>query len=85
MSVPYFAHFFVEISANMSVIDLYTGLTAPLPESAAVLATARVGWPLPTVKAKVVFLYHENPMLLDQGFCIWFPEYEVNEVQPEGR
>jgi hypothetical protein len=55
-----------EIPASMSVVDLYAEFTAPLPESAVVLATARVGWPLPTVKAKVVSLFHENPTLLDQ-------------------
>jgi hypothetical protein len=32
-----------------------------------VLTTPRLGWPLPTVKGKVVSLYHENPMLLDQA------------------
>jgi hypothetical protein len=51
---------------EMSVIDLYTRLTDPLTDDAIVLATPIVGWPLPTVKGKVVSIYHENPMLLDQ-------------------
>ncbi len=51
---------------GMSVVDLYTELTKPLPEEAIVLATPVVGWPLPTVKAKAVSVFHENPMLLDQ-------------------
>jgi hypothetical protein len=55
-----------QLPAGMTVVDLYTQLTDRLPESAVVLATPAVGWPLPTVKGKVVSLYHENPMLLDQ-------------------
>jgi hypothetical protein len=51
---------------GMSVVDLYTGLTDPLPEEAVVLATPAVGWPLPTFKGKVVSIYHENPLLVDQ-------------------
>ena len=51
---------------GMSVVDIYTELTKPLSEEAIVLATPQVGWPLPTVKAKVVSVFHENPMLLDQ-------------------
>jgi hypothetical protein len=51
---------------GMSVVDLYTELTKPLSEEAIVLATPVVGWPLPTVKAKVISVFHENPMLLDQ-------------------
>jgi len=51
---------------GMSVVDLYTRLTDPLPEEAIVLATPAVGWPLPTIKGKVVSIYHENPILVDQ-------------------
>jgi hypothetical protein len=52
---------------DMSVVELYEGLTGPIPDTAVVLTTAQLGWPLPTVKGKVVSLYHENPMLEDQG------------------
>ena len=51
---------------GMSVIDVYTQLTEPLTDDAIVLATPVVGWPLPAIKGKVVSIYHENPMLLDQ-------------------
>jgi len=51
---------------DMSVIDLYTNLTDPLPEASVVLTTANLGWPLPSFKGKVVSLFRENPMLLDQ-------------------
>ena len=56
-----------QLSEGMTVVDLYRELTDPLPDTAIVLATPAIGWPLPTVKAKVVSLYHENPMLLDQA------------------
>jgi hypothetical protein len=56
-----------QLPEGMTVVDLYTKLTDPLPETAVVLASSSTGWPLPTVKAKVVSLYHENPMLLDQA------------------
>ena len=46
---------------------LYGKLLAPVPDDAVVLTTAKLGWPLPTVKGKVVSIYHENPLLLDQG------------------
>jgi hypothetical protein len=54
------------LGEGISTIDIFTQLTAPLPDSAIVLATPAAGWPLPTIKGKVVSLYHENPMLLDQ-------------------
>jgi hypothetical protein len=54
------------LPAGMSVVDVYETLTDPLPEEAVVLTTPSVGWPLPTFKGKVISLYHENPMLLDQ-------------------
>lgn len=56
-----------QIPGRTSVVELYEKLTQPLPADAVVFTTARVGWPLPTVKGKVVSLYHENPMLLDQA------------------
>jgi len=55
-----------ELPGGMSVVNLYSRLTDPLPEEAVVLATPAVGWPLPTIKGKVVSLYHANPMLVDQ-------------------
>lgn len=55
------------LPADMSVVDLYAGLTDPLEDTAIVLTTPQLGWPLPTVKGKVVSLFHENPMLEDQG------------------
>jgi hypothetical protein len=54
------------LPAGMSVVEVYETLTDPLPEEAVVLTTPSVGWPLPTFKGKVISLYHENPMLLDQ-------------------
>ena len=55
------------LPVSMTVVELYTKLTDPLPETAVVFASSSAGWPLPTVKAKVVSLYHGNPMLLDQA------------------
>jgi hypothetical protein len=46
---------------------VYTRLTDPLPDDAVVLATPEAGWPLPTVKGKVISVYHENPLLQDQA------------------
>jgi hypothetical protein len=54
------------LSGRQSVVEIYTQLTGPLEANAVVLATPLHGWPLPAIKAKVVSLYHENPMLLDQ-------------------
>ncbi len=51
---------------GQNVIDVYQSLTAPLDDTSVVLTTAALGWPLPTVKGKVVSIYHENPLLLDQ-------------------
>jgi hypothetical protein len=51
---------------DQNVIALYETLTETLDDSAVVMTTASLGWPLPTVKGKVVSLYHENPILLDQ-------------------
>ncbi len=51
---------------GLNVVELYAQLTKPLPDDAVVLTTPMDGWPLPTVKGKVVSLFHENPMLLDQ-------------------
>ena len=51
---------------GQSVVDVYRSLTDPLAEDSVVLATASLGWPLPTLKAKVVSLYHENPLVHDQ-------------------
>ena len=51
---------------GLNVVELYTKLTEPLPEDAVVLSTPVDGWPLPTVKGKVVSLFHENPMVIDQ-------------------
>jgi len=51
---------------GQNVVDIYRTLTAPLDDDAVVLSTATLGWPLPTVKGKVVSLYHENPLLADQ-------------------
>jgi hypothetical protein len=51
---------------GQNVLALYEAVTAPLADDAVVLTTASLGWPLPTVKGKVVSLYHENPLLLDQ-------------------
>jgi hypothetical protein len=56
-----------QIPDRLSVVELYSELTGPLAESSVVLSTAQVGWPLPTVKGKVVALYHENPMVSDQN------------------
>jgi hypothetical protein len=56
-----------QIPDRLSVVELYSKLTGPLAESSVVLSTAQVGWPLPTVKGKVVALYHENPMVADQN------------------
>jgi hypothetical protein len=51
---------------GMNVIQVYQELTTSLNDAAVVLTTAALGWPLPTVKGKVVSLYHENPLVLDQ-------------------
>ncbi len=56
-----------QMPEGMSVVELFSRLTAPVPDSAVVLTTPQLGWALPTVKAKVVSLYHENPMVLDQA------------------
>ena len=56
-----------QIPGRRSVVELYAELTEPLPADGVVLTTPRLGWPLPTVKAKVVSLFHENPMLVDQA------------------
>jgi len=52
---------------GMTVPDLYTQLLAPVPAGATVLATPPVGWPIPSIKGKVVALRNENPLLLDQS------------------
>ena len=52
---------------DMSVVDLYTELTAPLAEESVVLATAKTGWPLPSFKGKVVSVLKTNPLLTDQA------------------
>ncbi|MDP6437182.1 MAG: hypothetical protein QF803_08670 [Gammaproteobacteria bacterium] len=51
---------------GMNVVDVYERLTERMDYSDVVLTTAQLGWPLPTVKGKVVSLYRENPMLDDQ-------------------
>ena len=56
-----------QIPGRTSVLVLYRRLTASLGGNSVVLTTPRLGWPLPTVKGKVVSLYRENPMLLDQA------------------
>ena len=56
-----------QIPGRTNVVVLYQKLTAPLSRTSVVLTTPRLGWPLPTVKGKVVSLFHENPMLLDQA------------------
>jgi hypothetical protein len=54
------------LPGGLSVVEIYTQLTEPLDADSIVMATPLHGWPLPGVKGKVVSLYHENPMLLDQ-------------------
>jgi len=51
---------------GMNVMQVYQELTTSLDDDAVVLTTAALGWPLPSVKGKVVSLYHENPLVLDQ-------------------
>jgi len=49
-----------------NTVDLYRSLTTGVGPYDVVMATDSSGWPLPTVTGKVVSLYHENPLLLDQ-------------------
>ncbi|MGI9289655.1 MAG: hypothetical protein ACR2QG_00095 [Gammaproteobacteria bacterium] len=55
-----------QLPESKSVVEIYQQLTQPLADDSVVLATPMHGWPLPAVKGKVVSLYHENPMLIDQ-------------------
>jgi len=53
---------------TMSVPELYSALTDPIPENAVVIGDGRLTWPLPTFRGKAVSLpaNHENSLLLDQ-------------------
>lgn len=53
---------------GQTAVDLYTALTADLPESAVVIGNARLTWPLPTFRGKAVSLpdNHENSLVPDQ-------------------
>jgi hypothetical protein len=55
-----------KLSANLSIVDIYSRLAEPLAEDSIVLAVPAEGWPLPTIKAKLVSIYHDSPMLPDQ-------------------
>ncbi|HJP05553.1 MAG TPA: hypothetical protein QF799_11040 [Gammaproteobacteria bacterium] len=52
---------------GMNVVDVYKRLTERMDYSDVVLTTVELGWPLPTVKGKVVSLYRDNPMLESQA------------------
>jgi hypothetical protein len=54
------------IPDGFNVLHVYTQLTDPLPEEAIVLTMPDTGWPIPTIKGKLISLYYENPLLLDQ-------------------
>lgn len=51
---------------SMNVVDVYAQLTERMEYNDVVLTTAQLGWPVPTVRGKVVALHRENPMLEDQ-------------------
>jgi hypothetical protein len=55
------------LPGNKSVGEFYAELTQALPESAVVLTTAQLGWPLPAYRGKVVSLYQDNPLVNDQA------------------
>jgi hypothetical protein len=55
-----------DLPQDMNVVDLYVQLTEPLTDEAVVLAMPLVGWPLPSVRGKVVAVYREEPLLVDQ-------------------
>jgi hypothetical protein len=48
------------------IVDDMRRLSLFIPDEAIVMAPARLSWPLPTFKGKVVPLYHTNPMVVDR-------------------
>ncbi len=55
------------LPGNATVVDVYSELTSVLPESAIVIGSAKLTWPLPTFKGKAVSLpeNHENSLVPD--------------------
>jgi hypothetical protein len=57
------------LPAGATVVDVFTELTANLPEDAVVIGNAKLTWPLPTFRGKVVSLpeNHENSLVPDEA------------------
>jgi hypothetical protein len=57
------------LPAGATVVDVFTELTAGLPENAVVIGNAKLTWPLPTFRGKAVSLpeNHENSLVPDEA------------------
>jgi hypothetical protein len=57
------------LPAGATVVDVYTELSADLPDTAVVIGNAKLTWPLPTFRGKVVALpeNHENSLVPDEA------------------
>jgi hypothetical protein len=60
----FYQEYYLGIEADNTVVDVYTELTASLPESAIVIGEARLTWPLPTFRGKAVSIPEDRAGLL---------------------